>query len=230
MSGDTVESSLNNDIGEILTPDEGPSHAKDQSRPKSSVEFDFSAEAEATGSAATDRQPNKVGTQRVASGFPLAKVGVIVGVGAVAVGGALFRRFFLRKLKLPGSRVRVEKILLERFSVLPPPQPPPPQAPQALRGLTFAVSDVFDIEGRTCSIGKPEWKANTDPATATAPIVQLMLNSGAELVGATNVSADFLSLHGRNPHYGTPANPAAPGHITGGCHGGAAAAVAAGLA
>lgn len=31
---------------------------------------------------------------------------------------------------------------IERFQILPPPQPAPPKAPHPLTGLTFAVSDM----------------------------------------------------------------------------------------
>jgi len=91
------------------------------------------------------------------------------------------------------------------------------------------VSDLFDIEGHSCSLGKPVFKENNPPAKQTAPLITNIVGAGAELVGVSNMSADFLSLHGRNIYYGTPPNPAAEGHITGGCHGGAAAAVAANL-
>ncbi|KAI7984237.1 hypothetical protein LOK49_LG15G00069 [Camellia lanceoleosa] len=42
---------------------------------------------------------------------------------------------------------------VERFQLLSPPQPAPPKAPHPLTGLTFAVSDVFDIDGFVTGFG-----------------------------------------------------------------------------
>jgi amidase len=99
----------------------------------------------------------------------------------------------------------------------------------ALRGLTFAAKDIYDIAGHKTGFGSPDWLATHDAATATAPAVQRLLDAGAHLVGKTHTDELTYSLNGENAHYGTPVNVNAPGRIPGGSSSGSAAAVAAGL-
>jgi amidase len=98
-----------------------------------------------------------------------------------------------------------------------------------LRGLTFAVKDVFDIAGHRTGNGNPVWLATHEPATRTAPAVARLLAAGADMVGKTHTDELAYSLNGENVHYGTPVNPRAPGRIPGGSSSGSAAAVAGGL-
>lgn len=58
--------------------------------------------------------------------------------------------------------------------------------------------------------------------------MQALLDAGATVVGKNVMDEMAYSLAGENAHYGTPANPAAPGRIPGGSSSGTAAAVAAG--
>lgn len=102
-----------------------------------------------------------------------------------------------------------------------------PEGP--LRGLTFASKDVFDIEGSRTGAGSPDWLGTHPPADGTAPMVQRLLDAGADLVGKTQCDEVVYSLNGENAHYGTPINPKAPGRIPGGSSSGSAAAVAGGL-
>ncbi len=97
-----------------------------------------------------------------------------------------------------------------------------------LSGLKFAVKDMFDLEGRTCSFGTPDWKRTHSPATKNAPSVQQLLDAGAHL--KFNACADELacSLDGINVHYGTPINAQAPDRIPGGSSSGSASLVARG--
>jgi len=104
---------------------------------------------------------------------------------------------------------------------------PPAQGP--LSGMTFAVKDVFDIEGYVCGAGSPDWKRTHPPAERHADAVEALLQSGARLIGTTHTDELMFSLNGENYHYGTPINPKAVQHIPGGSSSGSAVAVAAGL-
>ena len=105
-----------------------------------------------------------------------------------------------------------------------------PGAPEGpLRGLTFAVKDVFDIAGHRTGNGNPTWLETHLPATGTASAVERLLAAGAQMVGKTHTDEMTYSLNGENVHYGTPTNPRAPGRIPGGSSSGSAVAVAGGL-
>lgn len=112
------------------------------------------------------------------------------------------------------------------------PDVPVPNAPGgALAGLTLAVKDIFDVAGYPTGCGNPEKRAESaeNPPTVTAPAVQSLLDAGAVFVGKTHTAEIAFSLDGRNTHYGTPINPAAPGRVPGGSSSGSASATAAGL-
>ena len=96
-------------------------------------------------------------------------------------------------------------------------------------GLSFALKDVFDVEGVTACAGNPDWLRTHRAATRTAPAVAKLLDSGASLRGLTITDELTLGLNGENFHYGTPTNPAAPDRVPGGSSCGSAAAVAGGL-
>jgi amidase len=98
-----------------------------------------------------------------------------------------------------------------------------------LAGLTFAVKDIFDVAGYKTGCGNPEKTADSPPAERHAPAVAALLDAGARFVGKTHTAELAFSLDGRNAHFGTPANPAAPGRVPGGSSSGSASAVAGGL-
>jgi amidase len=98
-----------------------------------------------------------------------------------------------------------------------------------LAGLAFAAKDLFDIAGHVTGAGNPDWLALQPPAARTAPVVQRLVHSGAEMVGKTHTDELSRGIFGENAHYGTPTNPAAPGRVPGGSSSGSAAAVAGGL-
>ena len=105
-----------------------------------------------------------------------------------------------------------------------------PGAPDGpLRGLTFAVKDVFDIAGHRTGNGNPVWLETHPPAARTASAVERLLAAGARMVGKTHTDELAYSLNGENVHYGTPINPRAPDRIPGGSSSGSAVAVAGGL-
>lgn len=100
-----------------------------------------------------------------------------------------------------------------------------------LSGLTFAVKDIFDVAGYPTGCGNPKKRAESakNPPTAHAAVVAALLDAGARFVGKTHTAELAFSLDGRNEHFGTPDNPAAPGRVPGGSSSGSAAAVAGGL-
>jgi len=98
-----------------------------------------------------------------------------------------------------------------------------------LKGLTFAAKDLFDIAGHVTGAGNPDWLALHAPASRTAPVVQRLVDSGADMIGKTHTDELSRGILGENAHYGTPINPKAPGRVPGGSSSGSAAAVAGGL-
>lgn len=98
-----------------------------------------------------------------------------------------------------------------------------------LHGLRFAAKDNFDVAGHVSGAGNPDWLRTHAPAEATAPAVQRLLDAGASLCGKTVMDELAYGSLGENAHYGTPANPAAPGRVPGGSSSGSASAVAGGL-
>ncbi|GKV20643.1 hypothetical protein SLEP1_g30740 [Rubroshorea leprosula] len=98
-----------------------------------------------------------------------------------------------------------------------------------LNGLTFAIKDIFDVNGYVTGFGNPDWARTHQAATSTAPAVLAVLGGGATCVGKTVLPEMAYSLRGENKHYGTPRNPCAPDRVPGGSSSGSAVAVAAKL-
>jgi len=98
-----------------------------------------------------------------------------------------------------------------------------------LAGLTFMVKDLFAIKGHKLSNGNPVYYEHADPAQATAPVINRLLDTGATCTGITICDEFFYSVLGSNAHYGQPVNVRAPEHVTGGSSCGAAATVAASM-
>lgn len=97
-----------------------------------------------------------------------------------------------------------------------------------LKGLTFAVKDIIDVAGQVTGCGNAEWLRTHEPARENAPVVQILLDAGASMVGKTITEEFAYGMIGENFHYGTPRNTAAPGRIPGGSSSGSASVVAAG--
>ncbi|KAK2972493.1 hypothetical protein RJ640_017665 [Escallonia rubra] len=108
----------------------------------------------------------------------------------------------------------------------------PSSSPQnlPLNGLTFAVKDIFDVNGYVTGFGNPDWARTHSAATLTAPAVLAVLRGGATCVGKTIMDEMAYSINGENKHYGTPTNPCAPDRVPGGSSSGSAVAVGAMLA
>jgi amidase len=103
-----------------------------------------------------------------------------------------------------------------------------PIASGALDGRTFAVKDLIDVAGHTTGCGNPRWRETHPPAAVNAVVVDLLLASGATLVGKTVTDELAFSIIGENAHDGTPLNPRAPDRVPGGSSSGSASAVARG--
>lgn len=99
-----------------------------------------------------------------------------------------------------------------------------------LSGLTLAVKDLYDVAGYPTGAGSPHILALSGIKTRTAPTVQRLLDAGARFVGKTHTDELAFSMAGKNAHFGTPVNGAAPDRIPGGSSSGSASAVSNGLA
>ncbi|GAB4853318.1 hypothetical protein Ancab_017497 [Ancistrocladus abbreviatus] len=156
------------------------------------------------------------------------KVWIVIGIGVagIVVLAEAHRR-----------RRRREQILdkedfgafVERFELLPFPQPPPPAARHSLSGLTFAIKDIFEVKGHVTGFGSTEWKKTHEEAGKTAVVVTSLLKNGATCVGSTVLDELSIGITGENVQYGTPINPQMPTHIPGGSSSGSVVAVAARL-
>ncbi|WP_379132887.1 amidase [Paenibacillus sp. sgz500958] len=104
----------------------------------------------------------------------------------------------------------------------------PPQGEGVLDGFSFTVKDVFAVAGHSSSAGNPDWLSSHPVHSRNAAVITKLLQSGAALKGAAHTDELMYSLGGENVHYGTPANPRAPGRIPGGSSSGSAVAVASG--
>ncbi|XP_024038737.1 amidase 1 isoform X2 [Citrus clementina] len=98
-----------------------------------------------------------------------------------------------------------------------------------LSGLTFAIKDIFDVDGHVTGFGNPDWARTHSAATSTAPAVLAVLSGGATSIGKTIMDEMAYSINGENKHYGTPTNPCAPDRVPGGSSSGSAVAVGAKL-
>ncbi|XP_074271604.1 translocon at the outer membrane of chloroplasts 64 isoform X2 [Silene latifolia] len=150
-----------------------------------------------------------------------ANLWVMLGLG---LAGILIMTRKLKKIIKPDFGAFIQKLQL-----LPPPQPAPPKAPNPLTSLTFAVSDLFDIEGFVTGFGNPDWVRTHDSAPKTASVVSTLVEGGATCVGKTIIDEMAYSVSGENKHYDTPTNPGAPDRVPGGSCSGAAVSVAANL-
>ncbi|HEV2226535.1 MAG TPA: amidase [Nitrososphaerales archaeon] len=96
-----------------------------------------------------------------------------------------------------------------------------------LDGIPVAIKDIIYIEGVRCTAGSRILANNV--ATYDAPVVKKLKESGAVIVGTTNLHEFAAGVTSENPHYGPVRNPWDVSHIAGGSSGGSAAAVASNL-
>jgi len=100
-------------------------------------------------------------------------------------------------------------------------------APLPLRGVPFAVKNLFDIEGLPTLAGS-KIEAKSPPAAHDALLVQRLEAAGAVLVGALNMDEYAYGFTTENTHHGATHNPHDLARSAGGSSGGSGAAVAAG--
>ena len=95
-----------------------------------------------------------------------------------------------------------------------------------LDGVPVSVKDELDVEGHHTTVGTRflKLRANEDATT-----VRRLREAGALILGKVNMHEIGIDTSGFNTHHGTPTNPYAPGHYTGGSSSGSGASVAAGL-
>ncbi|KAD7478407.1 hypothetical protein E3N88_01543 [Mikania micrantha] len=117
---------------------------------------------------------------------------------------------------------------MEQF-ILPPVPTGTSPAQLPLNSLTFAVKDIFDMEGYVSGFGNPDWLRTHSAATSTASAVLAILKTGGTCLGRTVMDEMAYSINGENIHYGTPVNPCAPDRVPGGSSSGSAVAVGAEL-
>lgn len=156
------------------------------------------------------------------------KVWILIGIGVAGIAVVVSRERNRRREKKLLEREDFGAFV-DRFELLPFPQPPPPAAPLSLHGLSFAVKDIFEIKGRVTGFGSPDWKRTHDEAEKTAAVITSLLKKGATCVGSTVLDELSFGITGENVHYGTPTNPSKPHHTPGGSSSGSAVVVAAGL-
>ena len=87
----------------------------------------------------------------------------------------------------------------------------PSAATGPLKGLTFAVKDIYDVAGYPTGGGSPIKRAESPIHTETAPIVAAMLDAGARFVGKTQTDELTFSMNGQNKHFPEPVNVARRG-------------------
>lgn len=97
----------------------------------------------------------------------------------------------------------------------------------ALRGMPFAVKNLFDLQGLATLAGS-KIERDSAPATRDAVLVRRLEAAGAVCVGALNMDEYAYGFTTENTHYGATRNPHDTTRISGGSSGGSAAAVAAG--
>ena len=96
-----------------------------------------------------------------------------------------------------------------------------------LRGVPFAVKNLFDLQGLATLAGS-KIEREAAPAARDATLVRRLEAAGAVCVGALNMDEYAYGFTTENTHYGPTRNPHDLARISGGSSGGSAAAVAAG--
>jgi allophanate hydrolase len=95
-----------------------------------------------------------------------------------------------------------------------------------LYGVPFAVKDNIDSAGEPTTAGCPEFAYTP---SASAPVVQRLVDAGAILIGKTNLDQFATGLVGTRSPYGACASAFDARYVSGGSSSGSGVAVAAGL-
>ena len=120
--------------------------------------------------------------------------------------------------------------VIEPKEMLEAQKPPLNTAPlnHALRGIPFALKDLFDLEGVLTTAGSKFFTDHIPDQDAF--VVDKLQQAGALINGKTNTHEIALGVTGNNPHFGTARNPWNIERIPGGSSSGSAIAVATGMA
>jgi Asp-tRNA(Asn)/Glu-tRNA(Gln) amidotransferase A subunit family amidase len=102
------------------------------------------------------------------------------------------------------------------------------QAKGPLRGIPFTLKDVWDTKGITTTGGS--WRHRDRVPSSSAPVYDALIRAGAVMLGKSNLSDLAFSAESDNHICGPTKNPFDPTRTAGGSSGGAAAAVANGMA
>ncbi|KAH8710031.1 amidase signature domain-containing protein [Phaeosphaeriaceae sp. PMI808] len=82
-----------------------------------------------------------------------------------------------------------------------------------LAGARFAVKDLFDIEGLKLTVGCCAWYDLSSPAKKTAPVLQKLLDGGANLVGTLKLGSLITREEpAESADYIAPFNPRGDGY------------------
>jgi allophanate hydrolase len=95
-----------------------------------------------------------------------------------------------------------------------------------LAGVPFAVKDNIDVAGIDTTAGCPSFAFRP---TASATVVERLLQAGAICIGKTNLDQFATGLNGTRSPYGAPRNVYNLGYVSGGSSSGSSVVVAVGL-
>lgn len=98
-----------------------------------------------------------------------------------------------------------------------------------MAGVPVVVKNLFDLEGEVTLAGA-KLRLSAPPAVEDATAVQRLREAGAIIVAATNMDEFAYGFTTENDFFGATLNPRDITRLAGGSSGGAAAAVAAGMA
>ena len=103
--------------------------------------------------------------------------------------------------------------------------------PRVLSGIPISIKDLFDEAG-VVTLAASKILVGAPPAQRDSAVVQRLKQTGAIIIGRTNMTEFAYSGLGINPHYGTPKNTfdRATGRVPGGSTSGGAISVADGMA